>query len=41
MTRIKLVASQARSIYHLHWPDNACFTAEICSPGVIDILSLC
>ena len=25
----------------LRWPDDGCFTAETCSPDVIDISSLC
>ena len=24
-------------VYVLHWPDDGCFTAETCSPDVIDI----
>jgi len=28
-------------VYVLHWPDVGCLTAETCSPGVIDISSLC
>jgi len=28
-------------VYVLHWPDDGCFTAETCSPNVIDISSLC
>ena len=28
-------------VYVLHWPDDGCFTAETCSPDVIDISSLC
>jgi len=27
--------------YVLHWPDDGCFTAETCSPDVIDISLLC
>ena len=28
-------------VYVLHWPDDSRFTAETCSPDVIDISSLC
>ena len=27
-------------VYVLHWPDDGCFTAETCSPDVIDISSM-
>jgi len=27
-------------VYVLHWPDDGCFTAETCSPDVIDISSI-
>ena len=27
-------------VHVLHWPDDGCFTAETCSPDVIDISSL-
>jgi len=45
MQNIQTVASQARSVYQyivyfLYWPDDGCFTAETCSPDVIDISSM-
>jgi len=27
-------------VYVLQWPDDGCFTAETCSPNVIDISSM-
>jgi len=30
----------SQPVYVLHWPDDGCFTAETCSPDVINISSL-